>query len=632
MEEERVRVNTLIDVEEYSEEDGEGGRVFETVKLILSGIILLLSLFADFSSTTVLVLRIFAAIISGYGILVKSVKNVLRKEFFDENTLMLIAAITAFIIGESAEGVFIVILYNLGELLEDIATDSSREKIAGLAELKSFKANLLIDGKVSEVPPESVEKGSFILVRKGDRVPIDGKIVKGSADFDFKAITGESKLYSVSEGDDVYGGALNLGDAVVIKTEKLYKDSTVEKIIKLVENSAERKAKSQKFITAFAKIYTPCVVIFALILAVVLPVFDGYNFTKWIYKALNFLIVSCPCALVISVPLGFFIGIGSLAKRGILVKGSNYIDVLAATKVAVFDKTGTLTKGEFSISAISAEDGYGEKEILKIAASVEQGSSHPIAKALVSGNGQGFYNVSDIKEVSGKGVSGIINGIKYTVGSSRILSETDALKNDGENYNSVYVLKENEVIGRISIIDGIKEESARLIKDLRSAGVEKTFILSGDNYAAVNKAAKEIGVSKAYGELLPEHKSDKISEIIKNTERGKVLFCGDGINDAPSIATADVGVAMGALGSEAAIDTADVIITDDNLLKIPYAIKKSKLIKRKVLTNVIVSVGVKFAILLLSVFMPLPVWLAMLGDVGVMLLAVLNSLTISLYK
>ncbi len=617
--------------ENCAEENEEGGRAFEVVKLALSGIILLLSLFMDFSGTTVLILRICAAIISGYEILVKSVKNVLRKEFFDENALMLIAAITAFIIGESAEGVFIVLLYNLGELLEDIATDSSREKIAGLAELKSFKANLLVDGKVSEVPPESVKIGSLILVRKGDRVPIDGKVVNGSADFDLKAITGESKLYSVGVGEDVYGGAVNLGDAVVIKTEKLYKDSTVERIIKVVENSAERKAKSQKFITAFAKIYTPCVVLFAFVLAVVPPVFDGYNFTKWIYKALNFLIVSCPCALVISVPLGFFIGIGALAKRGVLVKGSNYIDILANTKVAVFDKTGTLTKGEFSIGKITAKGGYAKKEILQIAASIEQGSSHPIAKALVLGSGQEFYEVNDIKEISGKGISGFINGVKYTVGGNKVLSDIAESKRNNSD-NVVYVLNENEIIGEIAIIDSVKEESARLMKDLRAVGVDKTFILSGDNYSAVERAAKEIGVSRAYGELLPEHKADKIAEITKETKCGKVLFCGDGINDAPSIAAADVGVAMGALGSEAAIETADVIITDDNLLKIPYAIKKSKLIKRKVLTNVIASLGIKFAILFLSVFMPLPVWLAMLGDVGVMLLAVLNSLTISLYK
>lgn len=625
MEEEKVKKQT------HAEEDEEGGHAFGIVKLALSGIILLLSLVMDFGGTTVLILRICAATISGYEILIKSAKNLLHKELFDENTLMLIAFITAFIIGESAEGVFIVLLYNLGELLEDIATDSSREKIAGLAELKSFKANLLVDGKVSEVPPESVKIGSFILVRKGDRVPIDGKVVKGNADFDLKAITGESKLYSVKAGDDVYSGAVNLGDAVVIKTEKLYKDSTVERIIKLVENSAERKAKSQKFITAFAKIYTPCIVLFAFVLAVVPPVFDGYNFSKWIYKALNFLIVSCPCALVISVPLGFFIGIGALAKRGILVKGSNYIDALGATKVAVFDKTGTLTKGEFSISSITAKDGYTEKEILKIAASVEQGSSHPIAKALISGCGQDVYEVSNIKEISGHGVLGTINGIRYTVGGNKVLSETIARKIDNGN-NTVYVLKEGEIIGEISIIDSVKAESAQLIKDLRAVGVEKTYILSGDNCTAVEKAAKEIGVFKAYGELLPEHKADKIAEIIKETERGKVLFCGDGINDAPSIAAAGVGVAMGALGSEAAIETADVIITDDNLLKIPYAIKKSKLIKRKVLTNVIASLGIKFAILFLSVFMPLPIWLAMLGDVGVMLLAVLNSLTISLYK
>lgn len=625
--EEEKRVNR---VEE--EEDEEGGRGFEILKLALSGVMLILSAAINFGGTAVLILRICAAVVSGYEIVIKSVRNLFGGEFFDENTLMLIAFITAFILGDSLEGVIIVLLYNLGELLEDIATDNSRDKIAGLAELKSFKANLLMDGKVSEVPPESVKVGSLILVRKGDRVPIDGKVVKGCADFDLKAITGESRLKSVGIGDSVYGGAVNLGDAVVIITEKPYRDSAVERIIRLVEDSSERKAKSQKFITAFAKIYTPLIVFCAIVLSVLPPLFDGYNFAKWIYKALNFLIVACPCALVISVPLGFFIGIGALAKRGILVKGSNYIDALASTKVAVFDKTGTLTTGEFSVSEIRAKGGYKTREILKIAASVEQGSSHPIAKAIFSANGQGVYEVSDVKEISGKGVSGVINGARYAVGGNRILNVANAEKDKNNSENTVFVVKDSEVIGEIFLNDSVKKESARLIKDLRAVGVENTYILSGDGCVSVDKAAKEIGVSKAYGELLPEQKAEKIIEIIKGNKRGKVLFCGDGINDAPSIAAAEIGVAMGALGSEAAIETADVIITDDNPLKIPYAIKKSKLIKRKVLTNVISALGIKFLILILSLFMPLPIWLAMLGDVGVMLLAVLNSLTISLYK
>lgn len=611
------------------EESGE--RIFSAIKLCLSGILLVLSLVLKISDSAILVLRISAAIISGYEIVIKSAKNLLRREFFDENTLMLIAAVTAFIIGESPEGVFIVILYNFGELLEDIATDNSREKIAGLAELKSTKANLFIDGKVIETDPAAVKKGSLLLIRKGDRVPIDGVMFDGKSDFDLKAITGESKLYTVEKDGKVYAGAINLGDAVLIRTEKLYKDSTVEKIIETVEKSTERKAKSQKFITSFAKIYTPCVVIGALLLATLPPIFDGYNFTKWIYKALSFLIISCPCALVISVPLGFFIGIGTLAKSGVLVKGSNYIDVLSKTKTAVFDKTGTLTTGEFSIGQIIAHNGYSEKEILDIASSLERNSSHPIARAFKNNSNDTVYRVSETREISGNGIKGVIDGVEYSVGKKDVIIEgTPVLYENSEN-NVVFLAKDGMLIGEIELVDSVKESALSLVSELRKVGVDKFVVLSGDKKNVAEKVAKILNIDNFYSELLPQEKTNKLNEIIAQNN-GKVLYCGDGVNDSPSIAAADVGVAMGVLGSEAAIDCADVVISDDNLLKIPRAIKKSKLIKRKVIANIVGSIAVKAAIMALSVFTPLPIWLAMFADVGVMLLAVLNSLTIGLYK
>ncbi len=612
------------------EETGE--RIFSVIKLALGGLLLILSLFLPIGENVKIIIRIAAALITGYEIIIKSVKNLLKLEFFDENALMLIAAVTAFIIGESAEGVFIILLYNLGELLEDIATDRSREKIAGLAELKSTKANLFLDGKVVEVDPKDVEIGSLILVRKGDRVPIDGVIFDGSADFDLKAVTGETKLYSLSKGEKVYSGGVNLGEAVVIKTEKLFKDSTVEKIIEMVETSTERKAKSQKFITSFAKIYTPCVVISALLLAIVPPLFDGYNFTRWIYKALSFLIISCPCALVISVPLGFFIGIGSLAKRGVLVKGSNYVDALSKVKTAVFDKTGTLTTGEFVIGRIIVHNGYSEKEVLKIAASVEQGSSHPIAKALTSNvEKSALYIIKDLHEIAGKGVSAEIDGEKFEVGNIGFVKSGEPVLHGKSENNIIFVTKNGVLIGEIELTDRIKDDADKLVETLCKAGVNKTVVLSGDKKTVAERVGKELNIDKVYAELLPEQKTEKLAGILEQ-KQGNVLYCGDGINDSPSIAAADVGVAMGVLGSEAAIDCADVIITDDNLLKIPYAVKKSKLIKRKVITNIVGSIAVKVAIMALSVFTPLPIWLAMFADVGVMLLAVLNSLTISLYK
>lgn len=614
-------------------EEEREGRVFPVIKLALGVILLIFSFALSLGDTVKIVLRISAALICGYEIIFNAGKNLLKMEFFDENALMLIASVTAFIIGESFEGVLIIILYSLGEMLEDIATDNSREKIAGLAELKSLKVTLWENGKARETEPENVPIGSLILVRKGDRVPIDGVLASGDAEFDLKAVTGESKLYSLSAGEKIYGGAINTGDAVIVKTEKLYKDSTVEKIIEMVEKSTERKAKSQKFITTFAKIYTPCVVLAALSVAVIPPLFDNLDFVKWIYKALSFLIISCPCALVISVPLGFFIGIGSLAKRGILIKGSNYIDALSKTKIAVFDKTGTLTTGEFSVDIITVYNGCPADELVKIAASIEQGSSHPIAKALKNyANGE-VYSVDNIKEYAGKGVVGEIGGAVYAVGGKGILKkENISLINDDSNHNVIYIEKDGILIGEIQLVDSVKKSGNGLVEKLRSVGVTETVILSGDKKEIAEKVAKDLKIEKVYSELLPEQKTAKLAEILSRKGKGTVLYCGDGVNDSPSIAAADVGIAMGALGSEAAIECADVIIADDNLMKIPYAIKRSKLIKRKVITNIICSVAIKVAIMALSIFTPLPIWLAMFGDVGVMLLALVNSLSISLYK
>lgn len=614
-------------------EEEREGRVFPAIKLALGVILLIFSFALSLGDTVKIVLRISAALICGYEIIFNAGKNLLKMEFFDENALMLIASVTAFIIGESFEGVLIIILYSLGEMLEDIATDNSREKIAGLAELKSLKVTLWENGKARETEPENVPIGSLILVRKGDRVPIDGVLASGDAEFDLKAVTGESKLYSLSAGEKIYGGAINTGDAVIVKTEKLYKDSTVEKIIEMVEKSTERKAKSQKFITTFAKIYTPCVVLAALSVAVIPPLFDNLDFVKWIYKALSFLIISCPCALVISVPLGFFIGIGSLAKRGILIKGSNYIDALSKTKIAVFDKTGTLTTGEFAVDIITVYNGCPADELVKIAASIEQGSSHPIAKALKNyANGE-VYSVDNIKEYAGKGVVGEIGGVVYAVGGKGILKkENISLINDDSNHNVIYVEKDGILIGEIQLVDSMKKSGNGLVEKLRSVGVTETVILSGDKKEIAEKVAKDLKIEKVYSELLPEQKTAKLAEILSRKGKGTVLYCGDGVNDSPSIAAADVGIAMGALGSEAAIECADVIIADDNLMKIPYAIKRSKLIKRKVITNIICSVVIKVAIMALSIFTPLPIWLAMFGDVGVMLLALVNSLSISLYK
>lgn len=605
-------------------------RVFSLIKLASSTVLLVLALFFIENQTAKLILYIIAALICGYEMLFKCIKNIIHLQFFDENTLMIIASTVAFVLGEFFEGVLIILLYNLGEFLEDLATDRSREKIAGLAELKSYTVNLICGKDVKTVEPDDVEIGSLIMIKKGERVPIDSVLIDLNAEFDLKDVTGESKFYSLKQGDPIFGGAINVGDAVICKTTKKYKDSTVEKIIEMVEKSADRKAQSQKFITMFAKIYTPCVVGLSLLIAVIPPLFDSYNFSKWIYKALTFLIVSCPCALVISVPLGFFIGIGSLAKKGILVKGGSFIESLSKADTVVFDKTGTLTTGKFQIKSIQTFSEYSEDEILNIAASIENSSTHPLAKCIISCNKEESLPVSEIKEYSGKGMEGVFDGEKFFVGNEALLKDNGISVEGAETYKDdtvIFIAKENKLLGLISFKDEIKSEAEYLVNNLNNVGVKNTAIISGDNKTVAEAVGDILGIKDVYAGLLPKEKVDKLSEIMKRTN-GKVVYCGDGVNDSPSIALADVGLAMGALGSEAAIDCADVIITDDNLNKIPYSVKKSKSIMKKVKVNIIGSIAVKIAFMILGVLTPLPVYIAMIGDVGVMLLAVLNSISI----
>lgn len=608
-------------------------RVFPAIKLAASTAILILTLLFIENHVLKLTLFIISALICGYEMIFKSVKNLMRSEFFDENTLMIIASFVAFVLGEYFEGVIIVILYNLGEFLEDVATDNSREKIAGLAKLKALKANVICGNDIKEVSPEEVAIGSDILVKKGERVPIDGVLLGEFADMDLKDVTGESRFYTLKKGDKVFGGAINLGDAVVIKTTKSYKDSTVEKIIAMVEKSADRKAKSQKFITSFAKIYTPCVVGLSLIVAIVPPLFDNYDFVKWIYKALTFLIVSCPCALVISVPLGFFIGIGSLAKNGVLVKGGNFIETLSKAKTVVFDKTGTLTTGNFIATKTASCSDYSEEEIKRIAVSIERLSSHPLAKSLLNGDKLTPFPVSDVKEYPGKGLKGVIGGREYLIGNKGFL-ESNAVKTDCETdkeSTAVFLAENGKLIGYILFSDEIKPQAENLVKALKSVSVKNIAMISGDKKEVAENVGKRIGVTEVYSELLPDEKVDKLSEIMEKY-KGKTLYCGDGVNDSPSIARSDVGIAMGALGSEAAIDCADVVISDDNLMKIPYSIKRSKKIMRTVKTNIIAAISVKVIFMVLGVAISLPIFAAMVADVGIMLLAVLNSLCIGIRR
>lgn len=602
---------------------------FDLIKIIVSSLLLLSTIVFKCGGTVKLVLCIIAYVFSAYEIFINCIKGIANKNFLDENTLMFIASVTAFCLGNYSEGVFIVVLYALGELLEDVATDNSRKKIAGLSALKSVTARVITKTGFADVSPASVEVGTLIEVRKGDRVPIDGILVGASAEFDMKAITGESKPYVIEDGQTVYSGAINTGNSVVIKTTKLYKDSTVEKIISMVEGANAQKAKSQKFITSFAKVYTPIVVLAALVVAFIPPLFDGMNFSFWIYKALSFLVVSCPCALVISVPLAFFTGIGNMAKNGVLVKGSNYIDALAGVKTTAFDKTGTLTKGEFGVESIKTFSDMSEEEVIAFAAALESKSTHPISKAICARNGEeSVLKAENVKEISGKGIAGTVKGRKILVGNAKLMAD-NGIEIDNDNYYGtvIYVAADGKFAGKIYICDSIKEEARETIELLKNAGVNETVMFSGDNATVCEKVGNQIKIDRIYSELLPEQKAEKLKEL-KQKNSGKVLFAGDGINDAPSLALADVGVAMGALGSEIAVESADVVIMDDDIKKIPYAIKKSKTIRRKVIENIAGSLAIKAIIMLLTLTTGVPVWMAMFGDVGVMLLAVLNSLTI----
>lgn len=617
----------------HGAKDGKEGFLnehgFDLIKIIVSSLLLLSTIVFKCDDTVKVVLCIIAYFISAYEIFINCIKGIANKNFLDENTLMFIASVTAFCLGNYSEGVFIVVLYALGELLEDVATDNSRKKIAGLSELKSVTARVITKTGFADVSPASVEVGTLIEVRKGDRVPIDGILVGASAEFDMKAITGESKPYVIEDGQTVYSGAINTGNSVVIKTTKLYKDSTVEKIISMVEGANAQKAKSQKFITSFAKVYTPIVVLAALVVAFIPPLFDGMNFSFWIYKALSFLVVSCPCALVISVPLAFFTGIGNMAKNGVLVKGSNYIDALAGVKTTAFDKTGTLTKGEFGVESVKTFSDMSEEEVIAFAAALESKSTHPISKAICARNGgESVLKAENVKEISGKGIAGTVKGRKILVGNAKLMVDND-IEIDNDNYYGtvIYVAADGKLAGKIYICDSIKEEARETIELLKNAGVNETVMFSGDNATVCEKVGNQIKIDRIYSELLPEQKAEKLNEL-KQKNNGKVLFAGDGINDAPSLALADVGVAMGALGSEIAVESADVVIMDDDIKKIPYAIKKSKTIRRKVIENIAGSLAIKAIIMLLTLTTGVPVWLAMFGDVGVMLLAVLNSLTI----
>ena len=596
----------------------------EIIKILISTVFIVLGFVIKTKSFPIIFFCV-SALVCGIELLLDCFKNIFKGKVFNEQTLMIVASIVAFVLGESFEGAFIILLYTIGEFLEHVATDNSRKKIAGLSELQTAVVHLVTKDGVKDVSPEEVTIGSILEIKKGERIPIDGVIFKGNAEVDTKAITGESNYAYLKRGEKVYSGAINVGNPIIIRTTKLYKDSTVSRIIDMVEGATAKKAKSQKFITSFAKIYTPIIAILTVLISTIPPLFDEMNFIKWIYKGLSFLVTSCPCALVISVPLAYFIGIGSMAKRGVLIKGSSYMETLSKVNVSIFDKTGTITTGDFKVTKIKIFDSYNKKEVLDYLYAIEEKSTHPISKAIVKSLPKLSLIANNVNEMSGLGIYGEINGKKIFVGNHKLMRQKKVKISENIEGAVIYIAIDLVCVGYVVLEDLIKPNAKSTMETLKRLGVKKNFIVSGDKKEIADRVGKIVGVNKVYSELLPQEKVNIVNKF-KEEKNASIMFVGDGINDSPSLAIADVGIAMGGLGSEIAIESADVVIMDDDINKVALAMKAAKKIRKTIVQNIFGSLFIKFTIMVLSLVISLPIWLAMFADVGCMLLAVVNSL------
>ena len=574
-------------------------------------------------------LFIISYIIVGGDVVKRAVKNIFKGQVFDENFLMSIATIGAFFIGEYPEGVAVMLFYQVGELFQSYAVGKSRKSIASLMDIRPDYANVKKGDELVRTDPDEVQIGDIIVIKAGEKIPLDGKVIEGSSMIDTSALTGESVPREVEVGSDILSGCININGVITAEVTKEFGESTVSKILDLVENASSKKSNSEQFITKFARYYTPVVVIIAVFLAIIPPlVIDGATFSDWIYRALAFLVVSCPCALVISIPLSFFGGIGGASKKGILVKGSNYLEALAETEIVVFDKTGTLTKGVFNVQEIHPE-GVSKEELLELTAYVESYSNHPISLSLKRAYGKEIDNgrISDVEEISGHGVIATVDGKKVMAGNIKLMKMMDIPYFKGELIGTaVHVAVNNKYIGYILIADEVKEDSAQAIKELKAANIKQTVMLTGDNKSVGSKVAKELGLDKVYAELLPADKVEKLEELFsQKSKKGKLAFVGDGINDAPVLARADIGIAMGGLGSDAAIEAADIVIMTDEPSKIATAMKISKKTLKIAHQNIVFAIGIKIIVLILSAFGITTMWAAIFADVGVTIIAVLNA-------
>lgn len=602
------------------------------IKIIISAILFVLALVIPFSNEWINNgLFIISYLVVGFEILKKAVRNIFRGKVFDENFLMAVATIGAFAIGEFPEAVAVMLFYQVGELFQSYAVDKSRKSIASLMDIRPDYANIEKDGKIEKVDPDEVKIGDIIIVKTGEKIPLDGVVVEGTSSLDTMALTGESVPRVVKTEDEVLSGCINKDGLLKIRVTKEFGESTVSKILDLVENASSKKSKSENFITKFAKYYTPTVVIIAVLLAFIPPIIlkDFNAFSVWLYRALSFLVVSCPCALVISIPLSFFGGIGGASKMGILIKGSNYLEALANTETVVFDKTGTLTEGIFEVQDIYAE-GIEKDELLRIVAHAENYSNHPIAKSVKKAYNKEIDEniIKNPQELSGKGIWARIDEKDILVGNEKLmLEEKIDFKKCDEVGTILYVAIDKKYVGYVLIADKIKQDSSKTIRELKAMNIKETVMLTGDKKEVGEYVAKKLNMDKVYTELLPDGKVEKVEELLKQkSEKGKLVFVGDGINDAPVLTISDIGVAMGGLGSDAAIEAADIVIMTDETSKISKAINLSKKTMRIVRENIIFAIFVKIAVLVLTAFGASTMWEAVFADVGVSVIAIINAL------
>ena len=603
------------------------------IKIIIALILFLLAMTINFNNEMITkVIFIIAYLIVGLEILKKALRNITRGKVFDENFLMSVATIGAFAIGEFPEAVAVMLFYQVGELFQSYAVDKSRKSISSLMNIRPDFANVEREEKIEKVDPDEVKIGEIIVVKPGEKVPLDGIVVEGKTSLDTKALTGESLPREIAENDEILSGSINLNGVIKIKVTKEYGESTVSKILDLVENASSKKSKSENFITKFAAYYTPTVVIIAVILAIVPPLLiKDATFSDWIYRALSFLVVSCPCALVISIPLSFFGGIGGASKMGVLIKGSNYLEQLANTEIIVFDKTGTLTEGVFEVQKVHAID-MSEEELLRITAYAENYSNHPISLSVKKAYNKEIdeKQILNTEEISGHGIVAKIGNQDVLVGNEKLMSENNIKITKCEDIGTILnVAVDGKYAGYILIADKIKKDSKSAIKSLKKNNIKQTVMLTGDRKNVGEHVAKELGLDKVYTELLPDGKVEKVESLLKEkSEKGKLAFVGDGINDAPVLALADIGIAMGGLGSDAAIEAADIVLMTDEPSKIVDAIHLSKKTMRIVKENIIFAIVIKVLVLVLSAFGLSTMWEAVFADVGVSIIAIINALRV----